>query len=219
MYTKIPEPIRTFLLRIRSRVRKHTLRALANKVQKRIVIGSAGTAFKGWVSTDKETLNLLDEGTWKNYFKPDSLDAILAEHVWEHLTVTEAIIAAKNCYTFLKPHGYLRVAVPDGFHPDPAYINEVKPGGCGAGADDHKILYTHTSIGELFSSIGFDVHFYEYFDEFGQFHCADWNPSNGLIQRSKKFDDRNAGEKLAYTSIIFDAVKPVATLHVRSPKC
>ena len=91
-------------------------------------------------------------------------------------------------------------------------IEEVRPGGSGAGADDHKVLYNYASICELFSSIGFDVHLLEYFDEHGQFHCNDWHPSDGLVQRSKKFDPRNTAEQLAYTSIILDAVKPADTI-------
>ena len=52
------------------------------------------------------------------YFNEGSIDAILAEHVWEHLAEEEGLAAAKCCYRYLRPGGYLRVAVPDGFHPD-----------------------------------------------------------------------------------------------------
>jgi len=51
------------------------------------------------------------------------LDAILAEHVWEHLTKEEALIAALTCYRYIKNGGYLRVAVPDGPHPNPQTLN------------------------------------------------------------------------------------------------
>jgi predicted SAM-dependent methyltransferase len=176
------------------------------------VIGSSGTRIDGWVSTDQEVLNLLEKESWATFIERDSLDAILAEHVWEHLHPHEAVIAAMTCYTFLKPGGYLRVAVPDGFHPEKSYIDAVRPGGTGAGADDHKVLYTITSFRDLFINAGFDVRPLEYFDEHGQFHCSDWSPSDGVIRRSKRFDSRNAPERLAYTSIILDAVKPKAAL-------
>ncbi len=142
------------------------------------------------------------------FFQPSSLDAILAEHVWEHLHPYEAVVAAKMCYAFLKPGGYLRVAVPDGFHPDDSYRDAVKPGGTGAGADDHKVLYTYLSFRDVFINAGFDVRLQEYFDEHGEFRCNDWDPSEGMIQRSKRFDPRNSSERLAYTSIILDAIKP-----------
>lgn len=187
---------------------QRALKSLAHRKLKRIVIGSSGIRIDGWVATDQEVLNLLEKKSWASFFEPNSLDAILAEHVWEHLYPHEAVVAAMTCYTFLKPGGYLRVAVPDGFHPEQSYINAVRPGGTGAGADDHKVLYTITSFRDLFINAGFDVRLQEYFDEHGQFHCCDWNPSDGMIWRSKRFDSRNSPERLAYTSIILDAVKP-----------
>jgi len=47
----------------------------------------------------------------------------------------------------------LRVAVPDGFHPNPGYIERVKPGGTGPGAGDHKILYTYRTLSAILSSL------------------------------------------------------------------
>jgi predicted SAM-dependent methyltransferase len=49
----------------------------------------------------------------------------------------------------------------------------------------------------------------EYFDERGTFHYHDWSPADGMIRRSARFDSRNVGGHLAYTSIILDAKKPV----------
>lgn len=192
----------------RLRRQKRDLRALASEGHRRIVIGSSGTAFTDWVSTDREIIDLTREATWAEYFPVDSLDAILAEHVWEHLAPDQAVLAARTCFRFLRPGGYLRVAVPDGFHPDPQYVAGVKPGGTGSGAYDHKVLYNHESFRDLFASVGFEVRLHEYFDRDGHFHFADWNPSDGMIQRSKRYDSRNVGERLVYTSVILDAVKP-----------
>lgn len=180
---------------------------------KRIIVGAATTQFEGWIPTNREILNLLVESDWADNFKPDSLDAILAEHVWEHLTQDEAVVAAMNCYKFLKPGGYLRVAVPDGLHPDPGYIEWVRPGGNGPGADDHKVLYTYDTFRKVFASAGFDVSLCEYYDERGQFHGMDWDPAEGMIRRSKRFDkvtfDRSkSGRDFDFTSIIIDARKP-----------
>ncbi|MFH1999658.1 MAG: methyltransferase domain-containing protein, partial [Planctomycetota bacterium] len=167
----------------------------------------------GWVPTNQETFNILVESDWSAYFKPDSLDAILAEHVWEHLTTEEAAIAARNCYHFLKPGGYLRVAVPDGFHPVPDYIEWVRPGGNGPGADDHKVLYTCNTFQRLFTLVGFNVDMLEYYDEQGLFHYVDWEPADGMIRRSMRFDkvtfDRSkSGGNFDFTSIVLDARKP-----------
>lgn len=195
----------------RLRRQKRRLKALAAEPRRKIVIGSSGTAFDGWVSTDRQVIDLTRESTWWEYFPADSLDAILAEHVWEHLTADQAVAAARTCYRFLKPGGYLRVAVPDGFHPDPQYVAGVRPGGSGAGADDHKVLYNHESFAAVFASVGFTVRLHEHFDRNGQFHSADWSPADGMIQRSKRYDSRNEGGRLVYTSVILDAVKPGTT--------
>ena len=212
----LPKPMRNLLGQIRSGLRRYrqrrALSSLAHREHKRIVIGASSTRNDGWVSTQQEVLNLLEKKSWASFFEPESLDAILAEHVWEHLHPHEAVIAAMTCYAFLKPGGYLRVAVPDGFHPEQSYIDAVRPGGTGAGAHDHKVLYTFTSFRDVFANAGFDVRLQEYFDEHGQFHCTDWNPSDGMIRRSKRFDSRNSPDRLAYTSIILDAVKPDKTL-------
>ena len=184
------------------------LHALAGQCNRRIVIGSSGTAPEGWIPTDREVIDLLREDTWRQYFGVASLDAILAEHVWEHLSASDAVRAANTCRLFLKPGGYLRIAVPDGLHPDPTYIEQVRPGGCGSGADDHKVLYDYSSVRELFTLAGFEVRLYEYFDRDGGFQFSDWNPADGLIRRSMRFDERNSTQPLAYTSIVLDAVKP-----------
>jgi predicted SAM-dependent methyltransferase len=88
----------------------------------RLVVGAEGIFDKGWIPTDIEYLNFLNKQHWERYFKKDSIDVILAEHFWEHLTTENALMAAQQCFQYLRPGGYLRVAVPDGYHPDPKYI-------------------------------------------------------------------------------------------------
>ncbi len=157
-----------------------------------------------------EFLNLLAPGDWDRLVNPDSLDAILAEHVWEHLSADDARDAARICHKYLRPGGYLRVAVPDGLHPDPGYIESVRVGGTGAGAADHKQLYRYDSFAAVFKSAGFEVRHYEHFDESGRFDFREWDPRDGMIWRSMRFDERNRDGNPNYTSIVLDAVKPAA---------
>jgi predicted SAM-dependent methyltransferase len=173
----------------------------------KVVVGAAGVFDEGWIPTDVEYLNLVDARHWERYFRPNSLDAILAEHVWEHLTAEEAVIAARHCYEYLKSGGYLRVAVPDGLHPDPQYIEWVKVGGIGSGAYSHKMLYTYETLRDVFARAGFAVRLLEYYDRQGQFHFVDWDPARGTIHRSRRSDARNRDGVLRYTSIILDAYK------------
>jgi predicted SAM-dependent methyltransferase len=173
----------------------------------RLVIGASGIYDDGWVPSDIAYLDLLNAKHWATFFNVGSIDAMLAEHVWEHLTPEEALIAAKCCYKYLRPGGYLRVAVPDGYHPDPAYIAYVKPGGSGPGADDHKVLYNHATLTELFEKADFRVTPLEYFDALGSFHRKEWCEEEGKIVRSSRLDERNRDGALNYTSIILDAQK------------
>ncbi len=193
-----------------ARQRGHRLWAAVSGRPLRVVLGSAGFADAGWVATDQDQLDILADGDWRRQFRPHSLDAILAEHVWEHLTEDQGLTAARLCYKYLKPGGYARVAVPDGLHPKPDYIEAVRPGGNGPGAEDHKVLFTYETFGALFAEAGFDVRLLEYFDEAGQFHATDWETDRGTIRRSRRFDPRNTPDRVHYTSIILDAIKPTA---------
>ena len=87
----------------------------------------------------------------------------------------------------------------------------------GPGADDHKVLFTYKTFSAVFEDAGFDVILLEHFDEAGEFHCIDWSPEDGQIDRSRRFDQRNRGTNLKYTSIILDAVKPAKLDRTRRP--
>jgi predicted SAM-dependent methyltransferase len=176
----------------------------------KIVIG-AGEYINnpGWVHTQEEELNLLDETTWSKKFDSNTITAILAEHVWEHLTFEEGMDAAKNCHKYLRPSGYVRCAVPDGYFPDKEYQNIVKIGGPGPKdhpAASHKIVHNYHTLTKLFEAAGFQVNLLEYCDEEGNFHFKEWNPEDGVIFRSKKFDPRNR-EQMRAPSLILDAIK------------
>ncbi len=178
--------------------------------QVRVVLGAGGTYLDGWLHTDINTLNVLAEADWRRYFQPNSLQALLAEHVWEHLTLTEAKLALRLAFRYLRPGGYIRIAVPDGNHTDPNYIDYVRPEGMGFGAKDHKVLYTYQSISQLLLGAGFQVELLEFFDEYGRFQAKEWDTESGMIERSIRFDSRNTDGLPHYTSLIVDGVKPAA---------
>ncbi len=173
----------------------------------RISVGTGSRPAPGWISSEIEFLDLLDESTWNEHFSENSIDAILAEHVWEHLEPADGLRAAKTCYRYLRPGGYLRLAVPDGNHTAPGYLEAVAVGGTGPGADDHRVLYTAESLTTMLQSAGFIPRPLEFFDEQGSFCEVPWSPKEGLIRRSRRFDPRNASGELRYTSLIVDAVK------------
>lgn len=97
-----------------------------------------------------------------------------AEHVLEHLDPIEVVRAIQNFYKFLEPGGYIRIAVPDGNHSSPEYIENVRPQGTGPGALDHKVLYTFSKLSKLFTDQGFVVNGLEYFNDSGDFIANHW---------------------------------------------
>ena len=178
---------------------------------KRIIIGAGNTSYEGWIGTQEEELNLLDINNFYKLFKQEeSIDAFLAEHVFEHLTYDEGVKAGKNLYKFLKINGYVRVAVPDVNFDNEWYRNMCKPGGPGNidhPAYSHKVFYDYKTLIKVFEDAGFTVDLLEYCDENRRFHFNYWNPEQGMIGRSLRFDTRNNNGKLGMISIIIDAYK------------
>ncbi len=176
----------------------------------KIILGAGEQTYPGWIPSQKEQLNLLDRDDWGRSFGNRRMDALLCEHVWEHLTEEEARAAARICYEFLKPGGYLRCAVPDKNFPDAEYQKMVQVGGPGPQdhpAADHKIVYDYLLFCDVFQSAGFLVDLLEYCDEQGRFHFNYWDPADGVIYRSLRSDHRNQNGKLGFVSLILDAKK------------
>lgn len=173
----------------------------------KLVVGAAGTAYEGWISTNIDDLNLCKKKDWKMLFRKNSINRILAEHVWEHLTFEEGRSAIANALPYLRVGGRIRLAVPDGFHPDKDYIDMVKPGGNGVGSEDHKLLFNYQLIQKLCESLPCQIKFLEYFDEHGIFNRQNWSPEDGMILRSAEYDRRNKDGQLHYTSLIADIIK------------
>jgi predicted SAM-dependent methyltransferase len=164
-----------------------------------------------WMQTQESELNLLQREQWADRFLPNIISAILAEHVWEHLDSDQGVEAAKICFEFLKPGGYVRCAVPDGYFPNEEYQRGVQIGGPGPvdhPAASHKIVHNYKTLSSMFETAGFIVNLLEYCDESGEFHYNEWDEKKGYIFRSKRFDHRNKDGKLGFVSLIVDAMKP-----------
>jgi predicted SAM-dependent methyltransferase len=178
----------------------------------RVNIGAGDKHWDGWISTQQAELDLLESATFARFFGDAWAEAFLCEHVWEHLTMEQGRAAARLVFAYLQPDGFLRVAVPDGHHPDPAYQALVAVNGPGPAAD-HQIVYTLDTFAPNFEAAGFRVRPLEWWDAAGQFHRADWNPDDAPIGRCSHLDDRNAAwragtGKLGFTSLILDCFRP-----------
>lgn len=177
----------------------------------KVILGAGETTIQGWLSTQESNLNILDCNDWLNLFDEESIDLLLAEHVWEHMTLADGVKAAKNCFRFLKSGGKIRCAVPDKNFDNEWYQNMVQVGGPGPidhPAYSHKIVYDYKLLEAVFVQAGFDVHLLEYCDENHCFHFTQWDEDEGMVGRSYRFDTRNSENKLGMVSIIIDAVKP-----------
>ena len=177
----------------------------------RVILGAGQTAYEGWLATQETQLNLLRRVDFERLFSTQRPTAFLAEHVWEHMTLAEGCQAARNCYDFLAPGGYLRAAVPDKNFRNDWYQNMVKVGGNGDPSHPsftHKIVYDYRTFARVFEQAGFEVELLEWCDEAGRFHYKYWNPEDGKIGRSLRYDTRNHDGILGMVSLIVDAKKP-----------
>ena len=170
----------------------------------KVVLGAGPTHLKGWFRTDKEVLDVTSAEDWSALFEPGSIDSLLSEHMFEHLTEEEARSALTQCRRYLKPGGLFRLAVPDGYRRDARYVKEVSPPN-----DGHKVLYNIDTLTALLHSIGFSTTPLEYFDAHDQFHAVTWDQNEGMIHRSVRFDTQQEFQRdgLFYTSLIVDARK------------
>jgi predicted SAM-dependent methyltransferase len=170
----------------------------------RVMLGAGPFQVEGWFQTDKEILDVTSHDDWNHLFEPASIDSLLSEHMFEHLTEDEARTALIECHRYLKPEGLFRLAVPDGYRRDVAYVKEVAPPN-----DGHKVLYDIDTLTALLQSVGFNTTPLEYFDKQEQFHAVPWDENEGMIHRSVRFDSQQAFQRdgLFYTSLIVDARK------------
>jgi len=185
----------------------------------------------GWITTNKETLDITKKEDWKKVFMPYSIKAMFAEHVLEHLYPEQVKVFFESVYDYLIDGAYIRIAVPDALHPSQWYHDLCKPGGSDIGSDDHKYFFSCKNIYDFFNPNQFEIRLLEWWDEEG-FHKVEWNNDDihGKINRSSQIYDGRittskelqellyqttpdnmrsyyAQYKITYTSLIFDLLK------------
>ena len=169
-----------------------------------VVLGAGCFDFDGWFGTDVDLLDITSPRDWSRLFDVGTIDRILSEHVLEHLAEAECRTALGECHRHLRPDGLLRVAVPDGYRRDAAYVAEVAPP-----KDGHKTLFNVDTLTALLEAVGFEVTPREYFDASGEFHAQPWSVEDGKVLRSLPFDRQEPfkREGMYYMSLIVDARK------------
>lgn len=192
--------------------------SLISKKNVKIILGAALTSDKGWFSTNEQWLDITNLMHWKRIFRGKTkIYCAMAEHVFEHLTQKEMRIALQQIYNHLIPEGNLRIAVPDGNHPNPEYRKHTGINGIGADASDHKQFIKFEFLKDELEKIGFSVTLLEGYDVSGNLNVNKINKDLGNIMRSRSNFKYNSNSKNygwdfpdSNTSLIVDAKKTTA---------
>jgi predicted SAM-dependent methyltransferase len=145
----------------------------------RIIIGASSTRESGWISTEQEFFNLTDQRTISKFLRNSNVDAYLLEHVLEHLSIDDSQIALSLLANTLKTDGYIRIAVPDGNHPNDDYLYYVGVDG----PDDHKYLWRVSDFERISSELGLNLTVLEFCDEMRIRQKVQHLDNRGLITR------------------------------------
>lgn len=179
----------------------------------KIIVGAAMTSNDGWYSTNEQWLDITNESDWKKIFRGKSLlTHVVAEHVFEHLTQDECDQALHLIASHMKSGGRIRIAVPDGAHPDPEYLRHVGINGIGADASDHKQLLTMSTLSAMLGNAGFEAQPLEGYVPGGDLLQKPYDINDGYIYRSRansiNMATRNGWDFVdANTSLIVDGIK------------
>lgn len=179
----------------------------------RIILGAAETYQDGWYSTNEQWLDITRTDHWRNVFKCKKLlTHMVAEHVFEHLSYEECQRTLKNISDHMEKGGRIRIAVPDGYNPDPEYLRHVGIAGIGDDAADHKQLLNVDILSGLLQEAGFEVSHLEGYTKTGELIKKPYLKEDGFIWRSRVNHAVQDNKKPwsfpdAQTSLIVDGVK------------
>ena len=169
----------------------------------RIIIGASSTQESGWISTEQDFFDLTDQDTMSKFLGRSKVDAYLLEHVLEHLSIDDSELALSLLANTLKPDGYIRIAVPDGNHPDDDYLHYVGIDG----PDDHKHLWRVGDFERISTELGLNLTALEFCDEMHIRQKIQQLDDRGLITRrflNLNTDHSNWQSSIGPSSLIVD---------------
>jgi predicted SAM-dependent methyltransferase len=178
----------------------------------KIIVGAAETSQPGWYSTNEQWLDIAKQADWDAVFSGRRLIThVVAEHVFEHLTYEECGWALANMSVHMAAGARIRIAVPDGYHPDPIYLAHVGIAGIGDDAADHKQLLNADILSGLLRDGGFEPTVIEGFTRDGRLITEPYSADDGSIRRSRVNNGAGAAATWTFvdadTSLIVDGVK------------
>ncbi|HEV7231455.1 MAG TPA: hypothetical protein VGO45_09015 [Bacteroidia bacterium] len=179
-------------------------RILQEKKPLKIILGASETGYDGWIATDLPHFDASKTEDWDYFFSKKSIDNLLAEHVYEHLTLEQTKKSFLLLKEYLKPGAVFRIAVPDGYHDSPAYIDYVKPGTEHAGWLNHQVLWNRDLLAKMADDCGFEATFLQYYTRDHQLIDIYKDDENGIIMRTSEKYKTIIEYSFPYTSLIAD---------------
>ena len=206
-------PMRCTIKAVKYRWRRYRITAPVSRGDSlKIIVGAAETWQEGWYTTNEDWLDITSAEDWRTVFKGKRIIThVLAEHVFEHLTHDECRIALTHINGHMNKGGRIRVAVPDGYHPDSDYLRHVGIGGIGDDAADHRQLLTVDTLSALMTETGFRPHHIEGYDSDGRLVQKEYSAEDGFIYRSRENETPESRKQWGFvdadTSLIVDGIK------------
>ena len=177
-----------------------------------IIVGAALTNQKGWFSTNEEWLDISKAEHWNRLFNSKKrVKRVLAEHVFEHLTIDEMRNTLRLIFVNMVSGGSLRIAVPDGNNPNSEYRKHCGINGIGADASDHKQFLTYELLSKEVERTGFHHNLIEGYLENKELVLKKFNNNLGRVIRSRS--NKNIRPKDGWdfpdanSSLIVDCIK------------
>ncbi len=151
-----------------------------------LILGAALTYQKGWFSTNEDWLDISKAAHWNKLFNSKKrVKRVLAEHVFEHLTIDEMRNSLRLIFANMVNGGSLRIAVPDGNNPNPEYRKNCGIDGIGADASDHKQFLTYELLSREVEQIGFNHTLIEGYLKNKELVSKSFNDNLGRVIRSR----------------------------------
>src|SRR6476646_4079783 len=79
-----------------------SMSGMVQAIPLKIIVGAGSTSQPDWRSFEFQELDIRKRVDWLRWFEPNTLDAVLSEHVLEHLETDDARTTAANIYAMLK---------------------------------------------------------------------------------------------------------------------
>jgi predicted SAM-dependent methyltransferase len=164
-----------------------------------IYIGSSQVSWFGWESFSYSELDVTNASDFSKLFCKDSINAFLSEHTFEHIPYNETLKAFKIMYSYLRPGGFIRTAIP-------TYPNNARPGKIDL-QYGHVNYLSADKLVDAPESVGFvNAQKKEWVDyDSKELVIDEWDFCSGPIRRSFQYDSRNVKSRQLLCNDLFYA--------------